>query len=119
MTGCSCNGPSDEALAAQAAKTYYDQLLQGDYASFVAGTNGYDSVPGYYKEQLMTGMKQFLAQQKAEHVGIDSVVPLRAKVDTVGKNTIAKAFLKLCYADSTKEEIVVPMIKRNDVWYMR
>lgn len=119
MSGCSCNGPSDEALAVQAAKAYYDQLLQGDYASFVEGTNGYDSVPGYYKEQLLTGMKQFLAQQKAEHVGIDSVVPLRAKVDTVGNNTVAKAFLKLCYADSTKEEIVVPMIKRNDVWYMR
>lgn len=119
MTGCSCNGPSDEALAAQAAKTYYDQLLQGDYASFVAGTDGYDSVPGYYREQLLVNMKQFLAQQKKDHSGIDSIVVVRAKLDTVSNRIVANAFLKICYADSTKEEVVVPMIKRNDVWMMK
>lgn len=113
--------PEDVAL--QAAKAYYDQLIHGDYAQFVAGTAGYDSLHESYREQLEVNMKQFIANQKATHVGIDSVVALRATIDTIkasgATTTVADAFLALCYADSTREEVLVPMVKKGEIWMMR
>lgn len=116
--------PTPEAVAVQTAKAYYDQLLHGEYAAFVSGTIGNDSLPASYREQLETNMKMFVANQKAEHGGIDSVCAVRAKVDTLklqgGQNRIvADAILTLCYKDSTKEQIVVPMILNNELWLMR
>ena len=49
--------------------------------------------------------------ESKEHGGLTEVEALRAKGDT--------AYLSLHYADSTREEIVVPMMERNNTWYMR
>lgn len=106
-----------EEVALQAAKTYYDQLLHGDYDAFVAGHLHGDSVPEAYRRQLVLNMKMFMEQQKTEHSGIDSVSPRRAEVDTTAHT--ANAFIILCYSDSTREEVVVPLIEKNGIWYLR
>lgn len=122
--------PAPEALAMQAAKVYYEQLLQGDCESFVEGTLQGDTIAPSYKEQLVLNMQMYLEQQQ-EHGGLVAVETLRAKCDTIvlkgiknheGEDStlrVADAFLAVCYADSTKEEIVVPMIEKAKVWYMR
>jgi hypothetical protein len=35
------------------------------------------------------------------------------------KEVVAQAYLSLGFADSSKEEIVVPMVLKNDIWYLR
>lgn len=107
--------PEDVAL--QAAKAYYDQLLQGDYAAYVDGTLKGDSVPPAYRRQLTLNMQMYVERQKAEHKGISKVEALRATPDTASHTV--NAFLFVTYADSTKEEIVVPMVEKNGVWYLR
>ena len=103
--------PEDVAL--QAAKAYYDQLLQGDYAAYVDGTLKGDSVPPAYRHQLTLNMQMYVERQNAEHKGICKVDALRATLDTVSHTV--NAFLFVTYADSTKEEIVVPMVEKNGV----
>lgn len=107
--------PEDVAL--QAAKVYYDQLLGGDYDSFVDGMNMNDTVVPAYREQLITNMKMFIGQQEKEHKGIDQVKTIRAVADSV-TNTV-EAFLLFCYKDSTKEQVVVPMVEKNGIWMMK
>lgn len=106
-----------EDIALQAAKAYYDQLLAGDYDSFVEGTLKGDSVPPAYRSQLVMNMQMFMERQKAEHKGIVAVKALRAVADTAAHT--AESFLSVTYADSVREEIVVPMVERNGIWYMR
>lgn len=121
-----------EAVALQTAKAYYDQLMQGDYAAFVAGFDYKDSIHPSYREQLEVGMKQYIAYQRSLHQGIDSVVALRATVDTIKTSAnkplldgrgdavlSAKAFLSLCFSDSVKEEILVPMVRKEGIWLMK
>ena len=122
--------PAPEELALQAAKVYYEQLVSGDCESFVEGTLLGDTIAPTYKEQLVLNMKMYLEQQQ-EHGGISAVEALRAKCDTItlkgiknheGQDStirVADAFLTLQYADSTREEIVVPMIEKGAIWYMR
>lgn len=122
MGGCK-NEPKAEDVAMNAAKVYYDQLLQGDYAAFVAGTDGFDSIPEFYREQLEMNMKMFIAQQKKDHGGIRTVNMARAKADTVKVGGVecvtAEVFLTFCYGDSTQEQVVVPMIEREGAWKLR
>ncbi len=107
--------PGDVAL--QAAKAYYDQLLAGDYDAFVDGTLKGDSVSPAYRQQLVLNMQMFMERQKKEHKGIVSLTPMRAVADTA--KHVAEAFLSVTYADSVREEIVVPMVEKKGIWYMR
>ena len=114
---CSKEEVKPEDVALQAAKAYYDQLLQGDYAAYVDGTLKGDSVPPAYRRQLTLNMQMYMERQNAEYKGIIKVEALRATPDTA-LHTV-NAFLFVTYADSTKEEIVVPMVEKNGVWYLR
>ena len=121
---------SQEKRALATAQKYYEQLVAGDYNSFVEGSlMGQDSVPEVYKSQMLLNAQMFMERMQTEHRGIKSVKPLRATVDTIKlrvanepeavKDIVAQAYLSLGFADSTKEEIVVPMVLKNDIWYIR
>ena len=118
LFSASCSGDSEkEDLAVKAAKEYYDALIAGRYGEYVKGFANADSLPPTYDEQLATNAKQFMAQQKEEHGGIDSVRAVYSRTDSVEKTT--EAFLLLCFSDSTKEEVVVPMTQQGSVWKMK
>ena len=114
---CSKKEIKPEEMALRMAKVHYEQLLSGDYASFVDGMSYNDTVVPAYREQLITNMKMYIGQQKKEHQGIKQVLPLRAVHDTV--NHTFNAFLMMCYNDSTKEQVVVPMVEKEGVWLMK
>lgn len=114
---CGESKPAPEELAAQAAKTYYDHLIAGRYAEYVEGLNVPDTIPDDYREQLVTNAKMFAAIQHREHQGISGVDVLRTKTDTLSGHTLV--YLMLCFGDSVREEIVVPMVEHGGVWKMR
>jgi hypothetical protein len=127
---CSSPEAGQEERVMTTAQKYYEQLVAGDYNSFVEGSlMGQDSVPEVYKSQILLNAQMFMERMQSEHNGIKSVKALRAKVDTIKlrvanepeavKEIVAQAYLSLGFADSTKEEIVVPMVLKNDIWYIR
>ncbi len=117
LASCAKKEVPPEELALQTAVVYYEQLLSGDYDSFVDGMNYNDTVVPEYREQLVTNMKMYIGRQKKEHQGIKSVMPLQAQADTL-THTV-NAFLLICYDDSAKEQVVVPMVEKNGVWLMK
>ena len=119
LTACSSkpSGPTAAQIAAQSAKVYYENLLKGDYASFVDGRYQPNPLPTGYRQQLIDNAKMFVAQQNDEHKGIKSIKVTDAKADTA--HHVANAFLSFTYGDDTKEQVVVPMVESKGVWYMR
>lgn len=117
--GCGgrASGPDAAQLAAQAAKVYYEQLLRGDYESFVDGRYQPTRIPQSYRDQLVANAKMFVGQQEKDHKGIKAVAVTAAKADTA--RHVANAFLTFTYGDSTREEVVVPMVESKGVWYLR
>lgn len=109
--------PKADDVVAQTAKAYYDYLLRGEYANFVDGTYRPDSIPATYREQLVVNAKMYVAQLNEEHGGISSVTAVGAQVDTA--RNMASAFLMFAFGDSTREQVVVPMVCCQGVWYMR
>lgn len=106
-----------EEQASLAAKGYYTHLVAGEYEKFLEGKLGGDSLPDDYREQLLTGYRQFMAQQERAHKGIREVRVSNAKTDSLAGYT--SVFLILCYGDSIDEEIVVPMVNHQGRWRMK
>ena len=112
-----CGSATPEELASLAAEGYYRHLVAGEYEQFLQGRVGCDSLPEDYREQLLTGYKQFMAQQQTAHQGIQSVQACNASRDTTLQ--LMQVFLLLQYGDSTQEEIVVPMVEHDGRWRMK
>ena len=120
ISACSKAPTAEEQVmedARAAAQIYYDFLVQGDYWQFLHGRAGTDSMPDGYREQLLTAYKQFMAQQREAHGGIAHADAQRARIDSTLQ--LVQVFLLLSYADSTQEEIVVPMVEHNGEWKMK
>lgn len=115
--GCGSEGTKPEDVAAQAAKAYYDLLIEGKYDRFVDGRYQPDSIPAGYREQLIANMKMYMGEQEAIRRGLRQVRIMSAKADTALH--AANVFLVFVYGDSTSEEVLVPMVEHKGVWYTR
>ncbi len=118
LIGCKqAHAPSPEQLAALAAQGYYQHLQHGEVEQYLEGTADYANMPEGFKSEQRANIKMFLAQQKAAHGDITLVEVSNATADTIQK--IVYALLNIQFADSTKEEICVPMISKEGKWMMR
>ena len=120
----SCASPTKEELASLAAKGYYDHLIHGEYEQFYEGLDQRTLPDGTalsdeaaYRSQMLDNLRQFMAQQEQAHRGVLEVRVSNATTDSVQQLT--NVFLVLCFADSTNEEVVVPMVERNGAWRMK
>ena len=119
-----CGSATKEELASLAAKGYYDHLIHGEYEQFYEGMDQRTLSDGTalsdeaaYRNQMLDNLRQFMARQAQEHRGVLEVRVSNATTDTVQQLT--NVFLVLCFADSTNEEIVVPMVERHGAWRMK
>lgn len=118
MASCGGKAGKDPSeLVGRTAKLYYDNLLHGHYAEFVDGHYRPDSIPDSYRRQLIDNMRMYVGQQNDEHHGLHEVRVVRATADTMRRE--GNAFLMLCFRDSTKEEVVVPMVYVGGLWMMK
>ena len=112
-----CAKASREEMAMNTVLESYEALLAGDYETFLNGRAYMDSIPESYREQLVVSYKQFVRQQEAAHQGIVSFVPTHVEEDSLLQ--VMQVFMMVNYADSTHEEIVVPMVEVNGTWLMK
>ena len=115
LFACSKGTPEEQAM--KAAVDCYEALLDGDYVTFLEGRAGMDSIPDSFREQLLVSYKQFMHLQQEAHQGIKSIEPMRALPDS--SLNLIQVFLLVSYADSTHEEIVVPMVEHDGEWKMK
>ena len=117
LSSCKEERPAPSYFAGIAAKGYYDLLLEGKYEEYVAGFNQPYRIPKGYHDQLLLNARMYVEQQQLEHQGIAKVNVLNAKADTA--HHVTDVFLQLAFGDSTKEQIVVPMVEVKGEWKMR
>ena len=110
-------GDNPSEMAGRTAKLYYENLLHGRYDVFVDGFYRPDSIPSSYRSQLIDNARMYVAQMNEDHHGLARIDLIRATADTARNE--GRAFLLLCFADSTREEVVVPMVRIENLWMMR
>ena len=108
---------TQEELAGNAAKEYYDRLLSNDCEAFLSGKADADSLPQDYRIQLLTAIQQYKQELEQTHEGVASVTVSNVRYDDTQQ--LMHVFLLLHFKDSIKEEIIVPMVQRTEGWKMR
>lgn len=108
---------NNENVVGPVAEQYYKYLLEGNYESFVDGTWHEDSIRASYRQELISNAKMYMAQMKEQHQGIKKIELKSVDNDTVHHE--ANVFFMFTFGDNTIEQIVVPMVEREGVWYMR
>jgi hypothetical protein len=114
-----CTELTPEEKAAQAALSYYNRLLEGYPDGLLAAKANVDELPSDYRTELVKVYRQYAEDMRTKHQGLHHVslsenAPRR---DTVQHLTYV--FLLLSYNDSTREEIIVPMVERNGEWLLK
>ena len=104
-------------VAANAAKVYYDYLLQGKFADFVSGMYFPDSLPSDYQKVLVVNAQKYVHRQDSIHRGIKEVNV--GQFDYNEKDSTAAVYLQMSFADGAEEQVLVPMVCRRNTWYMR
>lgn len=117
LSSCKKEKPDLGYFAGIAAKGYYDLLLEGKYQEYVAGFNMPNKISDSYHKQLLLNAKMYVEQQNEEHRGMKKVDIITANADTA--RHVADVFLAVTYGDSTKEQVVVPMVQVGNSWKMR
>ena len=117
IVACGKKTGGDNKAAAYFAKGYYERLIEGNYEGYVDALNYPDSIPSSYRSQLVLNAKLFTEKQKNIHGGWVGVEIAGCVIDSLSPT--AQAILNLCYADSTREKVVVPMVERDGRWYIR
>lgn len=106
-----------EDVVANTAKLYYQYLIEGKYSDFVAGMDRHVERSQNDERQLVENAKLYVQQMKQQHQGLKSVDIVSSKVDTV--QHMAMVFLMMEFADNTKEQVLVPMVEKDNIWLMR
>ena len=114
--------PTDSKLtpeeeASYAAKKLYQALYQGDCETFLDNRLQAGEMPDSYRKAMLTNLKQHVAKTQAAHHGVDKIDISHAVMDTTLH--VMQVFLILNYSDTTKEEIVVPMVEDNGEWKLK
>lgn len=114
MMVLSCAG-DDHRRVRKAAVRSYEYLQKGKYEKFVSEIAYADSMSEDYRAQMVDLVKEFAASQEMQH---GKLVRVEATNDTI-VDAMAHVFLQLSYADSTSEEVGVPMVKVGKRWKMQ
>ena len=117
-----CGGRQPSASAPEGPKAeeverIYNLFLQGQYEAYVAEMASCDSMPDFYRRQMVDLCKQHAYQQKERNGGAVQATVVR--IDLAGNGLQANVFLRVLYEDHSHEEILISMVKQNDRWRLQ
>ena len=105
-----------EAAKNEAAEAY-SHLVEGRYEQYLDCRADMSEAPDDYRRQLIDAYSQHMAQLNNAHRGIATYTVINARMDS--SLQVAQVFINVTFADSTQEEILIPMVERNDRWLMK
>ncbi len=105
----------DQRRARRAAERCYRYLQNGKYDRFVSEIAYADQMSPEYRSQMQDLIHEASERDRRAHGNLISV---EAVGDTI-QSDLAHIYLQLTYADSTSEEVGLPMICIDGDWKMQ
>ena len=119
LAACSPGGKGEglQPPTADEVMAYYELYRCGNYSDYVKAMQSCDDKPADFCKQMADALKQHAARIKAEKGGAVSAEFLRTEMHA--EHSAADAYLSVTYGDSTKEEIILPLVFWQDQWRLK
>lgn len=112
------NSGGDDVLPNEKEVVYlYNLYVHGDYSSYVAAMASCDSMPMSYRQQMQFMLKMQAHKMRKEKGGVSAVTVSR--MEPHDGDSLVNVYLNVAYKDSTEEEILFPVVKKNGQWRIR
>lgn len=108
---------TSEQLAAQTARHYYNALYNGQYEEFLDGRVNAEAMPESFRQAMTDNLRHHVEKTRQAHRGVERIDEKSAEMDTT--LNVMMVYLLMNYGDTTKEEIVVPMVESDGEWKMK
>ncbi len=105
----------EERRVRKAAERCYASLADGRAEKFVKRIAYADSMSEGYRQEMIDLVSEHVHHLKLQHGNLQSI----KAVGQVVEDEQAQVYLQLAFADSTCEEVGVPMVKVNGKWLMQ
>lgn len=95
----------------------YNHYIQREYAVYVDQMESLDHKPEDYRKQMIDLMKQLRHRQDSIHGG-----PLSCRVmkfEPSADSKYCSVFLEVTFKDRSFEQILLPMVRKDDVWRLK
>ena len=122
MSSCLGNSQTEPeidktTLTDELAVYYYKLKVKGNYKECISNMNSCDSTTDKYKNRMHDMLKHHANGIKSEKQGVDSIFVTRKQYNAQGN--IAYVFLNVRYKDQTQEEILLPLVRKDNEWHLR
>lgn len=108
----------DDALPKEKEVVHlYNMYAHGDYSGYVAAMASCDSMPMSYRQQMQFMLKMQAHKMRKEKGGISAVTVNR--MEPHNGDSLVNVYLNVAYKDSTEEEVLFPVVKKNGQWRIR
>lgn len=94
----------------------YDHFVRGEFSLYIDQMASVDGQPKGYRQQMVNLMKQCYRQLEESHGGIHSYRIIRI---VKCNSKYCNAFLEVTYKDNSFNEIILPFVKKDDVWRLK
>ncbi len=106
-----------EKVVGSIAQQYYTYLIEGDYEAFMDVSDGANELRQSERSERIDNLKMFIAHEEKARGGIKSAEVQQVEVSK--SDDTAEVFLCLTYGNGAQEVVVVPLILKDKVWYLR
>ena len=119
LAACSSSNSGDglQPPSAKEVMEYYELYRSGNYAEYVKAMQSCDDKPADFCKQMADALKQHAARIKEEKGGTVGAEFLRTELHA--EHSAADAYLSVTYGDSTKEEVILPLVFCQDKWRLK
>ena len=96
------------------ALNFYNLRLAGRYADYVSAMASCDKATPAYRAHMEKMLRHHTAQVQREKGGVSHVEVLRTELHAGDR--LAQVFLQVTYNDSTREEVLFPLVLDGQRW---
>lgn len=122
IMACSKEKQADEApscteLNDTTAIYYYTLRTKGDFDRYVASMQSCANQPPEYKQRIVNMLRHHQAEINKHRKGISHVEVVRT--ERHARDSMANAFLSVTFNDSTREEVMLPLVYHEGKWMIQ
>ncbi len=114
LAACGSKKEEKKSLPGEAAQTYVDYLIKGDYPQFINSFSSIQNLNGDDRKQIEVLLRHYAQVEKEKYGGLKAAEVLKQRISIDGKK--AEVTFRFIYQNRQVEETVLGLVWEAGKW---